>query len=173
VNGEAEASRGLKPALRIRFKKKNDGSAVITAIRADGSSTHHSIGSAGGYGPVHDFCHYAVETYFDIQRGFYGLLAEGWNIDDFETGVRGPIPDEAAFAERLAGALSQSLGGAQRFTADDVNLTVGSAAVTEEQLPQIEKQVFELCARWRALEHGETLELTYDARSVGSGAGTA
>jgi hypothetical protein len=146
--------------LAIRFKKKSDGSSVITAVRANGTSTHHFIGPAAGYGPLHDFCHYAVETQFGLDRGFYGLLAEGWNIEDFETGARGPIPEQAGFAERLAGALSQSLGGAHRFTAEDINLTVGEHAVNGEQLASLEQQVSDLCTRWHAVPAGETLELS-------------
>jgi hypothetical protein len=149
--------------MMLRFKKKSDGSAVITAIRADGSCTHQSIGSANGYGPLHDFCHYAVETYFRITNGFYGLLSQGWNIEDFETGIRGPIPEEALFTERFAGALSQSMGGAQRFTADEINLTVGSPAVTAPQLAELESRVEDLCRHWRALAPSETLELAIDS----------
>jgi hypothetical protein len=145
--------------LRLRFKKKNDGTAVITAVRADGSSTHHSIGKADAYGPIHDFSHYVVESYFGFPRGFYGLLAEGWNIDDFETGARGAIPADAMLPERLAGAISYNVAGSQRFTADDINLTVGQDAVSEEQLGELERGLADLCARWRALPPGETLEL--------------
>ena len=153
--------------LQLRFKKKNDGTAVITATRADGTSTYHTIGPASGYGPAHDFCHYAVETYFGIARGFFGLLVEGWNIEDFETGVRGPVPEQAAFAERLAGALSQNVAqirriGGHRFSAADINLTVGEAAFTEEQLHELEERVMALVAAWRALPHGEAFELAFE-----------
>ena len=88
--------------LRLRFKKKSDGTAVITALRADGSSTHHSIGKSDAYGPIHDFSHYVVESYFGFPRGFYGLLAEGWNIEDFESGARGAIPAEVDMPRRPA-----------------------------------------------------------------------
>jgi hypothetical protein len=50
------------PALRLRFKKKNDGQSVLTAVRPDGSSTSSNIGTAGGFGPVHDLTHLIVET---------------------------------------------------------------------------------------------------------------
>ena len=147
--------------LRLRFKKKNDGTAVITAVRTDGSSTHHSIGKADAYGPIHDFSHYVVETYFGFPRGFYGLLTEGWNIEDFESGARGPIPHDAGLPEQLAGLISNNVVNQHRFTADDINRTVGRDALTTEQLHELEQAILDLCATWRALPPGETLELEF------------
>jgi len=147
--------------LRLRFKKKNDGIAVITAVRPDGTSTHHSIGKADAYGPIHDFSHYVVETCFGFPRGFYGLLAEGWNIEDFETGARGPIPQEAGLPEQLAGLVSNNVVNQHRLSADDINRTVGRDALTDEQLHDLEQAILDLCAKWRALPPGDTLELEF------------
>jgi len=152
--------------LRLRFKKKNDGTAVITAVRPDGTSTYHSIGDADDYGPIHDF--YVVESYFGFSRGFYGLLAEGWNIDDFETGARGPIPADAALPERLAGAVSMNVATPHRYSASDINFTVGQDAVTESQLSEMERTLANLCSQWRALPPGETLELEIELGVISS-----
>ncbi len=144
--------------LRLRFKKKNDGTAVITAVRPDGTSTYH----------IHDFSHYVVESYFGFSRGFYGLLAEGWNIDDFETGARGPIPADAALPERLAGAVSMNVATPHRYSASDINFTVGQDAVTESQLSEMERTLANLCSQWRALPPGETLELEIELGVISS-----
>ncbi len=59
----------------------------MTAVRGDGSSTTAQIDQAVGFGPVHDFVHYVVESQFGIKKGFLGLLASGWSIADFNKGV--------------------------------------------------------------------------------------
>jgi hypothetical protein len=60
-------------ALKLRYKKKGDGSAAFTALRGDGSSTTAQLGKAGGFGPAHDLAHYVVESQFGIKKGFLGL----------------------------------------------------------------------------------------------------
>jgi hypothetical protein len=65
------------PALRLRFKKKNDGQCVLTAVRVDGSSTSSNIGTVGGYGPVHDLTHLVVERTLGIRNGFLGCWRRG------------------------------------------------------------------------------------------------
>ena len=83
--------------LLIRMKKHPDGRASLTCVRADGTSTWQTPKAAQGhFFAQHDLTHYAVETILGCRQGFYGLLADGWNITDF--GVpwpRGPMPAEA------------------------------------------------------------------------------
>jgi hypothetical protein len=98
-------------ALTLHYKKKGDGSAAFTAVRCDGSSTTAQIGAAGGFGPVHDLAHYVVEKQFGIKKGFLGLLASGWSIEDFNTGIvdrmiREGVIKDAGRAEVVAGLLS-------------------------------------------------------------------
>jgi hypothetical protein len=68
------------PELIIRLKKQSDGSAALACIRADGSSTwQRQTGAQGRFFPRHDLTRYAVETVLGHRRGFYGLVAEGWD----------------------------------------------------------------------------------------------
>src|SRR2546430_9090725 len=49
--------------LLIRIKKKSDGSAALSCLRADGSVTwQRQNGQQGRFFPLHDLTHYAVET---------------------------------------------------------------------------------------------------------------
>jgi hypothetical protein len=55
--------------------------------------------------------HYAVEKALGYRRGFFGLIAEGWDID--ETGgksARGAVPPEAIEVERIAGLFDSERG---------------------------------------------------------------
>jgi hypothetical protein len=91
--------------LIIRIKKKTDGSAALSCIRRDGTTTwQRQEGQLGRFFPLHDLTHYAVETVLGFHQAFYGLLAAGWDISDFGTiASRGKIPDEAGLAESVVG----------------------------------------------------------------------
>ena len=72
------------PDLFIRIKKKSDGSAALSCLRSDGSVTwQRQDGALGRFFPLHDLTHYAVESELGHSRGFYGLVAGGWNLTDF------------------------------------------------------------------------------------------
>ena len=68
--------------LRIRLKRGRDGPNTLVCIRPDGSQTMQHD-KTGGFFAVHDLTHYAVETTLNHKRGFYGLVAEGWDLGDF------------------------------------------------------------------------------------------
>jgi hypothetical protein len=93
------------PDLRILFTKAKDPASqdVLTCIRPDGSRTWSRLHSAF---PVHDMTHYAVETEMQARDGFFGLLAQGWDITDF--GIpekRARMPLEAIWVEHLVGVI--------------------------------------------------------------------
>jgi hypothetical protein len=93
------------PPLRISLTKRPDGGYVIACTRADGSVTWQR-GADAGFFPLHDLTHYAVETELRHRRGFFGLLAEGWEFTDFASDwPRGRIPADAEPAELIVGLL--------------------------------------------------------------------
>jgi hypothetical protein len=57
--------------------------------------------------PLHDLTHYAVETVLGFRRGFYGLVANGW---DFADSARRELPDDAGSAELVASLLLDGEG---------------------------------------------------------------
>jgi len=168
------------PDLIIRIKKKTDGAAALSCIRADGSTTwQRQEGQLGRFFPLHDLTHYAVESVLELPRAFYGLLAEGWDITDFEKpGTRESIPPDAGFAELIVGYFDVERATGFRPNANDYNekaeayyrdksLTPPSLRLSDEQLGRIRQLRAELFARWNALPPGDVLELTFD-RGAGS-----
>src|SRR5512134_3109631 len=93
------------PALKIQFTKKKDGAVIFRCVRSDGSVTwQRQEGTHARFFPLHDMTHYAVETVLGHQRGFYGLVAEGWDLTDFGTPwPRGPLPADAEPTEFIVG----------------------------------------------------------------------
>ena len=54
----------------------------MRCTRPDGSVVWQKQPKHGAHFALHDLTHFAVETTFQYNRGFYGLLAEGWDFDD-------------------------------------------------------------------------------------------
>jgi hypothetical protein len=161
--------------LLIRIKKKTDGSAALSCIRRDGTTTwQRQDGQLGRFFPLHDLTHYAVETVFGFQRAFYGLLAEGWDISDFGTPEsRGRIPDEAGLAEMVVGFFDLERMSGERETANELNERIQSVRAdrglpptsfraSDEQIARVRELRADLFARWTAVPPGEALELSFD-----------
>jgi hypothetical protein len=111
------------PDLRITFRTRPDGVVVMHCTRADGSGTwQRQHGPRAAFFPLHDLTHFAVETVLGARDGFFGLLADGWDITETDgKGARGPLPPEAVLVEHLVGILSQDrIGGSAVLTAADV-----------------------------------------------------
>lgn len=160
--------------LLIRIKKKADGSAALSCLRPDGSFTsQRQEGERGRFFPIHDLTHYAVETVLGHRRGFYGLVADGWDLTDFGAPwPKGRLPKDLDPSELIAGFLDVERTNGVEWTADEFNKNAanyyaqhglsGSCRVTDEQLKRIREMLSELIARWNALPAGETLELLFE-----------
>lgn len=165
---------GVAPQqLVIRIKKKTDGSAALSCRRADGSVTwQRQDGRQGRFFPLHDLTHYAVETVLGDPRGFYGLVAAGWDLTDFgQPWPRGPLPPDAVMSEFIVGVLDRERAAGVEWSASEVRdaaATYGAhhgtpvtCAITDDDLRRVRAKRQELFARWAALPAGETLELIY------------
>jgi len=161
--------------MRIQLTKRADGGAVLRCERADGTATwQRHEGRNAAFFPLHDLTHYAAETTLGARRGFFGLVASGWDIADTGgKGARGPLPAEALLVEHLVGFLDAERASGSRWTAADFEAqavqvvtehggeSVG-AVPTDAMLASIRARRAELFARWAALDAGDTLELTFD-----------
>ncbi len=160
--------------MRIEFKKKSDGQTILRCIRDDGTATWQK--DSVGFFPFHDLTHYAVETTLGLHHAFYGILANGWDIEDFGTPwPKGKIPrawePEASLAESLVGRLDMERATGCLLTAEEFNrffLDVCAEAqilvaqtITNDDLVRIRSRQQELFALLRALQPGETLSLPF------------
>ena len=166
------------PILKIRLKRRPDGSAALTCERADGSVTwQRQEGSIGMVFPSHDLTHYAVETALGYYHGFFGLVADGWDLSDFSAPwPRGAVPPEALEVELIVGLLDMQRLMNADWTAAEL-LEQGKLYVESRghkaQLPVLTEEMFtrvrdlrrDIFARYAAVVPGGTLELLFD-RSV-------
>jgi hypothetical protein len=162
------------PPIVIRIKKGADGRTSLSCTRADGTTTwQRQQGAQASFFPRHDLTHYAVETVLGHRRGFYGLVAAGWDLSDFGTPwPRGLLPKEANISEIIVGFFDRERASGERGTADELNEHVASFCeenglaapekFTEEDLSRVRRKRGEVFAQWEAVKPGETLELPFD-----------
>jgi hypothetical protein len=158
----------------IHLKKGRDGPSTLACIRANGSRTW---GKEHPFFPLHDLTHCAVESVLGLDQAFFGLIAAGWDIDDFaKPGASGRMPLQALLAEHIVGildrerALPQPLTGAELTEAVSASLAPDERTrfqpVTDAHLAKIRGLRESLEARWHVLPAGETLEIEFPARAA-------
>jgi len=103
----------------IELKKGHNGPPTLSCIRADGTRTW---GKLHPFFPVHDLTHAAVESVLGFNEAFFGLVASGWNIDEFAApGAAGRLPMEARWAESIVGLLDLERGTGIEWSASEFN----------------------------------------------------
>jgi hypothetical protein len=161
--------------LTLRLKKRAGGGSAFTLVRADGTSTWQRQERHAAFFAHHDLEHLAVERALGLRGAFYGLVAAGWDFEDFLPPYpRGPLPAEALWAETIVGLLDverAAQGQGAAMNADELNAQVAlkfesdgrvpPGVVSEAQLAEIRGECVALFARWHAVPMGETLELSF------------
>ena len=162
------------PPLVIRIKKGADGRTSLSCTRADGSTTwQKQQGAQASFFPRHDLTHYAVEMVFGHRRGFYGLVADGWDLGDFGTPwPRGKLPKDANLSEIIVGFFDRERASGQMGTAQELNDELAAFCeenglpaqekFTESDLSRVRQKRGELFAQWESVEPGAVLELRFD-----------
>ena len=160
--------------ITVRIKKMTDGSAALSCVRPDGSVTwQKQEGRQGRFFPFHDLTHYAVETVLPL-RGFYRIVAEGWELTDFgKPWPKGPLPQEAHLAEVIVGFLDTERGAGIEWSPEDWRMAATTyfkarklplpVLPSEAELTRIRQERARVFALWTTLPAGETLELKLDS----------
>lgn len=160
--------------LLIQITKRVDGSSVLRCARADGSVTWQKQDSKhAAFFVYHDLTHFAVESVLGYRQGFFGLIAQGWEIDDTTgKGSRGRLPDEALEVENLVGLLDRERGSFALWAVQEFNDAAALEAsamgrptprqLSPEDMTQVKTRRSELFSQWRALPVGECLQLQFE-----------
>jgi hypothetical protein len=152
--------------LRIEIAKQPDGSGVLRCARTDGSVTWQKQGKHAAFFALHDLTHFAVETALGYRRGFFGLIAEGWDIEDTTgKGTRGALPAEAVEVEGIVGAFDSERGSGTLWTAEEFN-TFCPRPLTSDDIQRVRALRASLFRQWSAIPVGQKLELTFGPASA-------
>ena len=145
--------------MRIEILKKPDGSGVLRCTREGGSVTWEKQTKHGAVFALHDLTHYAVETVLGYRNGFFGLLAQGWDMDDIGgKGKRGALPDEAIEVEKIVGVFDCERASGTLWTAAEFK-QFAPRSLTCEEIQQIRVVRSRLFQEWSAVPSGGKLEL--------------
>src|SRR3989442_12376408 len=123
--------------LQIEIAKQPDGSGVLRCTREDGSVTLQKQTKHAAHFALHDLTHYAVETALAYRRGFFGLIAEGWELNDTTgKGARGPLPAEAIEVERIVGLFDSERASGMLWTSEELN-EFAPRALTDSEIQRV------------------------------------
>lgn len=156
--------------MEILFTKTGKEEHVFSCKRKDGSTTWKHTGE---FFMLHDLCHYAVETILPLRNAFFGMLASGTDINDFDLPKEQRIfqlTDEALFAEQLVNMviIDYTQGRMENlieiFTSiyDTDNGSFLMQNLTEEKLEKIRTIYSELLTQWEAIPLSGVLKLSFE-----------
>jgi hypothetical protein len=156
--------------MKIRLCKGDNRRDTLACVRDDGTTTWSRLTARFAY---HDLVHYVVETTLGCQNAFYGLIAQGRDIETFTasdptTGARPPLPVEAGQVECLIVLLQSQLWNGTPY-AEIVALWEMTCAsqglpppsLTPEQLETIRERVRGYWQQWERLPAGQALEVSF------------
>jgi hypothetical protein len=145
----------------------------MRCTRADGSVTWQKHERHSAFYSFHDLTHYAVETVLQFNRGFYGLIADGWSIEDTTgKGPRGKLSYESILVEHVVGLFDGERSGgvepldAVKFSAliEQMSGQPLKSAFTEQQLAAARQRIVVLHQQWISTPQGSSLELIFEGQ---------
>ena len=151
--------------LRIEIVKQTDGTGVLRCTRQDGTVTWQKQNKHAAHFALHDLTHYAVETTLGYRKGFFGLIAEGWDVEDTTgKGARGALPMEAVEVEQIVGLFDAERGSGTLWTPEEFNQFAPrplTAPLTIEAILGVRSARAGLFRKWDEVSPGQKLELTF------------
>jgi hypothetical protein len=153
-------------ALQIEVVKREDGSGVLRCTRPDGSVVWQKQPKHAAHFALHDLTHFSVETVLGSKRGFFGLIADGWDFEDATgKGARGALPEEAIDVERIVGLFDAERASGAEWSVGEFNQN-RNRALTEDEIVRIRERRAELFRRWATTPAGQALALTFEPESA-------
>jgi hypothetical protein len=163
--------------LRLQLKKTKDGRPSLACVRDDGTRTWARLHP---FFPVHDLTHCAVESVLGFDRGFFGLVASGWEIDAFtEKGISARLPAQVHWAESIVALLDLERAEGTISAAADLNARLAERLggqgvppfrpIADAELVAIRHLRDALQGRWLALRPGDTLEVGFPTTAADLG----
>lgn len=156
--------------MEISFTRRASKDHIISCKRNDGTVTWMHSDS---FFITHDLCHYAVESGLALKKAFYGMLASGTDINDFELPKEKrtfKLTDEAIFTEQMVnlltiehsqGRMEDFLDKLNKVCSKDTVLSV-LPAIKQEDLESIRQSFEILMNQWHLLPEGKSMTLIFE-----------
>lgn len=155
--------------MEIIFTKTSNDQ-VLSCKRKDGSVTWRHIIP---FFISHDLCHIAVESTVPLKNAFFGMVAEGADISDFDLPKEQrtfQLSEEAILAEHLVNLLTieYSQGKMENFLEvfsaiyDEHVGTSLYKIITEEKLEEVRTKFNGLMQQWSSLAENNSITLLFE-----------
>ncbi|HLW75354.1 MAG TPA: hypothetical protein VKS01_00190 [Bryobacteraceae bacterium] len=152
--------------MKIEIVKRADGEGVLRCTRDDGTVAWQKQRKHASHFALHDMTHFSVETVLGYRLAFFGLIAEGWEIEETEgNSERGALPPEAIEVEKIVGLFDAERAGGERWSAEDFT-SVAPRPLSEQELDRIRALRSNLFAQWQTIAIGQALALEFAATPV-------
>ena len=150
--------------------KKENNQNLLSCKRKDGSVTWKKITP---FFVLHDICHYVVEKTIPLKNAFYGMVAAGTAISDFELPKDNRnfiLTEEAIYAEHLVNLLTIEYGQGKMDNLAEVFTEICkkqfSPALQEllnkEKLDAVRQIHKKLMDQWNSLPEKENMRLNFE-----------
>jgi hypothetical protein len=156
--------------MEILFTKTGKENDVLSCKRENGTVTWKHISS---FFILHDIGHYVVEKNLLFRDAFFGMIAAGTAISDFDLPADQRIfqlTEEAIFTEHLVnlvvieytqGSISDLPGVLAAI--NDKRITPGLLKlVTDKKMEQIRNEYNDLLTKWSLLPDGQSLRFLFE-----------
>jgi hypothetical protein len=149
--------------LLIEIVRQPDGSGLLRCTRSDGSVTWQKQSKHAAHFALHDLTHYAVETALGYRHGFFGLVADGWDLEETDgNSSRGGLPPEALEVERLVGLFDAERASGAVWSAGEF-INFAPRDLSEVQIQQVRALRTALFEQWAAIAPGQKLQLKFES----------
>lgn len=156
--------------MELLFTNTGNGEHVFTCIRKDGSVTWKK-GSV--FFMYHDLCHFAVETIIPLKHAFFGLVAAGADISEFDLPREQrtvAISEEAVFSEHLVNlfvtdhtqGIIENIPGIMEAIYSEQGGSVNLALLTGQKIETIRNKINELVTQWKSVHEKKSLQLIFE-----------
>lgn len=156
--------------MEIILTKTRKEYNVFSCKRADGSITWKQVGD---FFILHDLGHYVVESILHLKNGFFGMVAKGTDITDFDLPKEKrviEITSEAIFTEHLVNYIvidftqGRMANFVETFSAiNDKNIEPDLLKQLKEcKLEQIRKKYNDLIVQWKSVSIAGSMNLLFE-----------
>jgi len=145
--------------MNIEFKKINVSNHELKIVRSDKTSEQTVLDTKTYL--LHDICHYYVEKELKTFDGFWGMLAQGYQIEQL-FGKTNPLTEKLRIIEWIVGG-TQSVYSNHMDESEFWNYikSVDVNFINNEFLAKVIPQINEFMSRWKYLSIGKTSILNF------------
>jgi len=161
----------------ITLKKGKHKPSTLSCTRTDGSVSWTKLQRGV---ETHDLAHFVIETSLGFTDAFYGIIARGFDISDFELPreqrpralIPANLPEQAIQTEYIVNLLQVEFFNSGE-NPDFINTLKNTLAeknihfpenLDQHALENIRIRFGELLMQWESLAEGETMELEFNIK---------